>query len=332
MKAILSIVAGGPEALVLEEVDDLQPGPGEVVIAVRAASVNFPDNLIIRDLYQFKPPRPFTPGGEVAGVIKRVGEGVGQFSIGDRVIASGLVGGFAEEFKTKAAFVYAMPDGMAFDEASALITTYGTSQYALKMRAAAKPGQSLLVLGAAGGVGLAAIELGKAMGLQVLGAVSSEEKAQIAREAGADDVIVYPVSPDRAEQKALADAIKTRSGGGVDVVYDPVGGAYAEPALRALNWEGTYLVVGFPAGIPNIPLNLTLLKGCQVVGVFWGGFVQREPARHAQNIAELFALYREGKIRPRVSRRFVLADAPAAILEMAERRALGKIVVLIGED
>jgi NADPH2:quinone reductase len=327
MKAILSKQVGGPETLVLEEVPDLTPGKGEVIITVKAASVNFPDVLIIQDLYQFKPPRPFAPGGEVAGVVKSVGEGVTTVKPGDRVLASIGNGGFAEEARARAASVFKIPDAMPFDEASSLLMTYGTSHHALKDRAAAKPGQSLLVLGAAGGVGLAAVELGKAYGMTVIAAASSQEKVDFALAAGADKGIVYPRAMNRDAQRAFSEQIKEAGGGGVDVVYDGVGGDYAEPALRALNWEGVFLVVGFPAGIPKLPLNLTLLKGCQVVGVFWGAFVAREPARNAANIAELFDLYAKGKIRPRVSQHFPLAQAPLAIKELADRKATGKIVV-----
>jgi NADPH2:quinone reductase len=327
MKAILSKQVGGPETLVLEEVPDLTPGKGEVIITVKAASVNFPDVLIIQDLYQFKPPRPFAPGGEVAGVVKSVGEGVTTVKPGDRVLASIGNGGFAEEARARAASVFKIPDAMPFDEASSLLMTYGTSHHALKDRAAAKPGQSLLVLGAAGGVGLAAVELGKAYGMTVIAAASSQEKVDFALAAGADKGIVYPREMNRDAQRAFSEQIKEAGGGGVDVVYDGVGGDYAEPALRALNWEGVFLVVGFPAGIPKLPLNLTLLKGCQVVGVFWGAFVAREPARNAANIAELFDLYAKGKIRPRVSQHFPLAQAPLAIKELADRKATGKIVV-----
>jgi len=327
MKAILSKSPGGPETLVLEEVPDLTPGKGEVIIAVKAASVNYPDVLIIQDLYQFTPPRPFSPGGEVAGLVASVGEGVTNVKVGDRVLASTGNGGFAEQVRARAPSVFKIPEAMPFDEASSLLMTYGTSHHALKDRAAVKPGQSLLVLGAAGGVGLAAVELGKAYGMNVIAAASSQEKVDFAIAAGADKGIVYPREMSRDAQKLFSDQIKEAGGGGVDVVYDGVGGDYAEPAVRSLNWEGVFLVVGFPAGIPKLPLNLTLLKGCQVVGVFWGAFVARDPARNAANIAELFALYAEGKIRPRVSQHFPLAQAPLAIKELADRRATGKIVV-----
>ncbi len=329
MKAILSKTVGGPESLTLEDVPSPIAGPGEVVVTVKAASANFPDLLMIQDLYQFKPPRPFSPGGEVGGIVKAVGEGVTHVKPGDRVLASTGNGGFAQEAKANARAVYKIPDAMPFDDASALLMTYGTSHYALKDRAAVKPGQSLLVIGAAGGVGLAAVELGKAFGMKVIAAASSQEKVDFAKAAGADLGIVYPEKMDKDAQRAFSDAIKAAGGGGVDVVYDGVGGDYAEPAVRALNWEGTFLVIGFPAGIPKLPLNLTLLKSCQVVGVFWGAFVAREPQRNAENIADLFRLYGEGKIKPRISKRYPLADAALAIKDLQDRKATGKIVVMV---
>lgn len=330
MKAILSKSPGGPDSLVLEEVEAPSAGKGEVVLDVKAVGVNYPDVLIIQDQYQFKPERPFSPGGEVSGVVKSVGEGVSQLKPGDRVIGSTGWGGMAEEIVIDAARCIPIPDMMPFEEAAAFIMTYGTSHYALKDRGRVQPGESLLVLGAAGGVGLAAVELGKAMGMTVIAAASSEEKVNLAVEKGADKGLVYPSGPlDKAQQKALSDEIKSLSGGGVDVVYDGVGGDYAEPALRAMNWEGRFLVIGFPAGIPKIPLNLTLLKGCQVVGVFWGAFTARDPKGNQENIADLFRLYSEGKIRPHVSSTYPLERAPDAITELMERRAKGKVVVVV---
>ena len=335
MKALLSKVPGEPEALVLEDVPNLTPGAGEVVIAVKAVGVNYPDVLIIKDMYQFKPNRPFSPGGEVAGVVKAVGEGVTNFKPGDRVLGSTGWGGMAEEIIMPAgnARVRKIPDAMPFDEAAAFLMTYGTSHYALKDRAYIKPGESLLVLGAAGGVGIAAVELGKAMGAKVIAAASSQEKVDFAIACGADEGIVYPANldeDDKAATKALSEAFKKAGGGGVDVIYDAVGGAYAEPALRAMNWEGRFLVIGFPAGIPKIPLNLTLLKSCQIVGVFWGAFTARQPADNEANIAELFALYEAGKIKPRVSAHFPLERGAEAIRHLADRKAQGKVVVTVG--
>jgi NADPH2:quinone reductase len=330
MRALVSKAAGGPETLVMEDLPSPEPGPEDVVIAVKAVGVNYPDVLIIQDMYQFKPSRPFAPGGEIAGVVKAVGAAVTGVKPGDRVIGSTGWGGMAEEVMIHQQRVTPIPDAMPFDEASAFLMTYGTSHHALKDRADLKAGETLLVLGAAGGVGVAAVELGKAMGARVIAAASSEEKVAFAKRAGADDGVVYPEGPlDKEQKKQLSEAFKQACGGGADVIYDGVGGDYAEPALRAINWEGRFLVVGFPAGIPAIPLNLTLLKGCQVVGVFWGAFTAREPARNKANIAELFDLYTAGKIRPQISKRFAFADAPQAIRELMDRKATGKVVVTI---
>ena len=329
MKALLSKSPGGPETLVLEEVPSPQAGPGQVVVSVKACGVNFPDVLIIEDKYQFRPPRPFSPGGELAGVVKAVGEGVTSVAVGERVLVNSTAGGMAEEVAVEAGRVVKIPDAMPFEEAAAFIMTYGTSYYALKDRAFLKPGQSLLVLGAAGGVGLAAVELGKAMGARVIAAASSQEKVELARKHGAESGVVYPAGPfDRDGQKQLSEVFKQACGpGGVDIVYDGVGGDYAEAALRSMAWEGRFLVVGFPAGIPRIPLNLTLLKGCDIVGVFWGSAVARDPAGHRRNIAELMDLYAQGKIRPHISERFPLARGAEAISLLASRKAMGKVVV-----
>jgi len=330
MKAIVSKTAGGPDTLVLEDLPEPQPGPDEVRIRVRACGVNYPDTLIIEDKYQFKPERPFSPGGEVAGEIDAVGADVSAFRIGDKVIALVGWGGMAEQVVTKAAKCLPMPPAMPFDEAAAFIFTYGTSYYALKQRAALQPGQSLLVLGAAGGVGLAAVGLGAAMGARVVAAASSQEKVDLAMKHGASAGVVYPTGAlDRAAAKTLSNEFKEACGGGADVVYDAVGGDYAEAALRAIAWEGRFLVVGFPAGIPSIPLNLALLKGCQIVGVFWGSFAERDPAENQRNGAELVDMYGSGKIKPYVSARYPLAESGRAISELAERRALGKVVVTI---
>ncbi|MEO0815853.1 MAG: NADPH:quinone oxidoreductase family protein [Pseudomonadota bacterium] len=330
MKAILSKAPGGPETLVLEDIPAPDAGKGEVVLEVKAIGVNFPDSLIIQDLYQFKPERPFSPGGEVSGVVKSVGEGVTNLKVGDRVIGSTGWGGMREEVAVHAGRCIPIPDEMPFDEAAALIMTYGTSHYALKDRADPKPGEKLLVLGAAGGVGIAAVELGKAMGLEVIAAASSQEKVDFCLSKGADKGLVYERGAlDRGQQKEFSNQIKEVSGGGVDIIYDGVGGDYAEPALRAMNWEGRFLVIGFPAGIPKLPLNLTLLKSCDVRGVFWGAFVARNPERNAQHIAELFQFYRDGKIKPHVSGHYPLERAADAITELIERRAQGKVVVTV---
>lgn len=329
MKAMLSHEPGGPETLKLTEMEAPAPSKKQVRIRIRAAGLNFPDTLIIKDMYQMKPPRPFAPGGEVAGEIEALGEGVEGLEIGDRVLAMTGFGGFATHLCIDAARVMKIPDAMPYDEASCLVLTYGTSHHALKNRAEIKAGESLLILGAAGGVGAAAIELGKAAGARVIAAVSSEEKAQFCRDLGADETIIYARDmDDRDAQKAFSAQIKEAAGGdGVDVVYDAVGGAYAEPAVRALAWKGRFLVVGFPAGIPKIPLNLTLLKGCQIVGVFWGAHTLREPAMHAENMADLFRMYKDGQIKPRISARFPLEKAADALNLMMDRKVLGKVVL-----
>jgi NADPH2:quinone reductase len=329
MKAMLSTRVGGPETLELTELPDPTPGAGEVVIAVKSCGVNYPDSLIIEDRYQFKPARPFAPGGEVAGIVEAVGSGVTTCKPGDRVIGSLTWGGMAEKVALPAARCTPMPAEMPFEEASALVLTYGTSIHAIKDRARLKAGETMLVLGAAGGVGLSAVELGKAFGARVIAAASSQEKVDLARRHGADAGVVYPAGPfDKTGARALADLFKEACGEkGADVIYDPVGGDYSEAALRAIAWEGRFLVVGFPAGIPRLPLNLTLLKGCQVVGVFWGGFVQRAPKANAANIAELMQLYSKGAIKPLVSERYSLARAGAAITRLSGRQAMGKIVV-----
>jgi len=330
MKAILSKAPGLPDTLVLEDVPSPVAKAGEMVVSVKAVGVNFPDFLIIQDMYQYKPPRPFSPGGEIAGVVKSVGDGVTAFKPGDKVFGSTGAGGMAEEIVVPANRMNPLPDFMPFEEGASLLMTYGTSHYALKDRAKIQPGEKLLVLGAAGGVGLAAVELGRAMGAEVIAAASSQEKVDFCISKGAHKGFVYPQNPlSRDQQKQLSETIKEISGGGVDVVYDGVGGDYAEPAVRALNWEGRFLVIGFPAGIPKLPLNLTLLKSCQIVGVFWGAFVARDPKGHAANLADLFRLYQEGKIRPHVSSRYPLDRAADAIKELSERRAKGKVVIVI---
>lgn len=330
MKAVLSKVPGLPETLVLEDVPTPTAANDQIVVSIKAVGVNFPDFLIIQDMYQFKPERPFAPGGEIAGVVKAVGEGVTQFRVGDKVFGSCGWGGMAEEIAVDAARMNALPANMPFEEGAALLMTYGTSHYALKDRGHLKPGEKLLVLGAAGGVGLAAVELGRAMGAEVIAAASSQDKVDFAISKGAHKGFVYPENPlSRDQQKVFSDQIKDISGGGVDVIYDGVGGDYAEPAVRALNWEGRFLVIGFPAGIPKLPLNLTLLKSCQIIGVFWGAFVARDPKGHAANLADLFRLYAEGKIRPHVSNTYPLARAAEAIRELSDRRAKGKVVITI---
>ncbi|MEQ3744941.1 MAG: NADPH:quinone oxidoreductase family protein [Henriciella sp.] len=330
MKALLSKAPGGPETLVLEDIEAATAGKGQVVLDVKAIGVNFPDTLIIKDMYQFKPERPFSPGGEVSGVVKSVGEGVTHLQVGQRVIGSCGWGGMREELVLEAARCIPIPDSVPFNDAAAFVMTYGTSYYALKDRADPKPGESLLVLGAAGGVGIAAVELGKAMGLEVIAACSTQEKVDFCLSKGADKGLVYPTGElDRAQQKELSNQIKELGGGGVDIIYDGVGGSYAEPAIRAMNWEGRFLVVGFPAGIPKIPLNLTLLKSCDIRGVFWGAAVARDPKANQQNLAEMFAMYAEGKIKPHVSETFPLERGGEAIQYLIDRKALGKVVVTV---
>jgi NADPH2:quinone reductase len=330
MKALLSRTPGGPERLTLEEIPPPSPRANELLIEVHAVGVNYPDVLVIQDLYQFKPPRPFAPGGEISGIVRAVGANAKGFAVGDRVIGLCGAGGMAEQVAIEAAKCMPMPREMSFEEGAAFIFTYGTSQYALKQRAGLRAGETLLVLGAAGGVGLAAVELGKAMGATVVAAASSEEKVAFARAAGADRGVVYPRGPlDREQQKTLSEALKGACGGGADVIYDAVGGAYAEPAFRAINWNGRFLVVGFPAGIPSIPLNLPLLKSAQIVGVFWGAWTARAPHEFAANVRELFALYTAGKVKPRVSARFPLERGAEAIRALGERQALGKVVVTL---
>lgn len=331
MRAVLSTVVGGPETLVVETIADPTPMKGEVVIDVRAVGINFPDTLIIEDRYQFKPARPFSPGAEVAGVVEAIGEGVKGIHKGDRVIAVPGWGGLVERLAVPANSVIKMPDTMSFEEGAALIMTYGTSYYALKDRANLQPGERLLVLGAAGGVGSAAVELGKAMGASVTAVASTHDKVQFALELGADNGLIYPSGAmDKAAQKELSGELKLASGrDGPDVVYDAVGGDYAEPALRSMDWYGRYLVVGFPAGIPSLPLNLTLLKSVQVIGVFWGAAVARDPAGHAANMADLLRFWSEGKIKPRISQTFPLERAHEAIKALGDRSAVGKVVVTV---
>jgi NADPH:quinone reductase-like Zn-dependent oxidoreductase len=320
---------GGPETLELAELAEPTAGPGQLLVQVKACAINYPDVLIIEDKYQFRPARPFAPGGEIAGIVQAVGEGVTGWAPGDRLIAMIGHGGLAGKVAVAAAAAVPLPEGRSFEEGSALILTYATTIHALLDRGRLKQGETLLVLGAAGGVGLAAVELGKAYGARVIAAVSSEEKAQAARAAGADATLVYPRGPfDKEQSKALAGQFKQAVGGeGADVIYDPVGGDYAEPALRSIAWEGRYLVVGFPAGIPRLPLNLTLLKSCDVRGVFWGAFAARDPQANAAHLQTLFGLWEEGKIAPKVTRTWPLAQGGEAIAHMAARRAVGKLVV-----
>ncbi len=334
MRAVLCKEFGPPEKLVIEDVPSPEAGKGQVVIDVHAAAVNFPDVLIIQNKYQVKPPLPFSPGGEVAGIVRAVGEGVQNLKVGDRVIGSCGHGGYVEELALPERSCIPVPDEMDLETASAIVLTYGTSHYALKDRAHLKAGETLLVMGAAGGVGLAAVELGKAMGAKVIAAASTQEKLDICRQHGADETLLYPSGTlDRDQQRAFSDQIKELAGqDGVDVIYDPVGASYAEPALRAIAWEGRYLVIGFAAGdIPAIPLNLALLKSCQIVGVFWGAFTLRDPASNQKNLREIMEMYKAGKVSPHISARYPLEQAADALNDMAQRRVTGKVILTTGK-
>ena len=322
MKAVVCKDWGLPETLVIEDFPEVEVKPGEVMIDIMAAGVNFPDVLIIQNKYQFKPELPFTPGNELAGVVRAVGEGVTGFKFGDRVFAFVPQGAFAQQISVPASSVLPMTEEMDFDTAAALTLTYGTSHHAVVDRAQLKAGETMLVLGAAGGVGLAAIEIGKALGARVIAAASTDEKLTICKQHGADELINYT-------NEDLREAIKRTTGGkGPDVVYDPVGGSYTEAAFRSIAWRGRYLVIGFANGeIPKLPLNLPLLKGASLVGVFWGDFARREPAHNNAAMHELMKWHREGKIRPHISATYALDETPQALIDMASRKVTGKIVI-----
>ena len=324
MRAVLCKSFGPPETLVIEDVPSPVPGTGQVVISVKAASVNFPDTLIIQNKYQYKPPLPFSPGSECAGIVKAVGDGVTRFKPGDRVMAVTTYGSFAEEVVTDQSRVLSIPAGMDFPTAAAFTLTYGTSAHALVDRGELKGGEMLLVLGASGGVGLAAIEIGKALGATVIASASTAEKLAVCREHGADEVINYSTEDLRERLKTIT------KGEGVDVVYDPVGGPPSEMALRSTSWRGRFLVVGFASGdIPKIALNLVLLKGCSIVGVFWGEFQRREPDRFAEIIGQLGRWYQSGKLKPYVSETLPLERAAEALTLMGSRQVKGKLVLTV---
>ncbi len=324
MRAVVCKAFGPPESLVVQDVPDPVAGAGEVVIDVVASSVTFPDFLVIQDKYQFKPALPFSPGSEVSGIVSAVGDGVTNVKVGDRVLSGVGVGGMAEKVVAKADGVVGLPDGIDLVSAPGFLYAYGTSHHALKDRAHIQPGESLVVLGAAGGVGLAAVELGVRAGARVIAAASSEEKLALCRAYGATDTINYSTDD-------LKNTIRDLTGGkGADVVYDAVGGAYAEPALRSTAWDGRFLVIGFAAGeIPKIPLNLALLKGCSIVGVFYGAWSGREPAKQRENVRELLDWWAKGELKPYVHEAYPLERAPEAIRALADRKVLGKVVVQV---
>jgi NADPH2:quinone reductase len=322
MKAVLCKAWGPPESLVIEECEPLVAEPGKVVVSVEAAGVNFPDTLIIQNKYQHKPSLPFSPGSEVAGVVKALGAGIEGWKVGERVIAQTTYGGFAEEVLAEPEQLIAMPDGMDFASAATLGLAYGTSYYGLIERGRLRQGETLLVLGASGGVGIAAIEIGKILGAKVIACASSESKLAVCRAHGADETIDYATEDMRARVKAIT------AGKGVDVVYDPVGGAYTEPALRDMAWGGRLLVVGFATGdIPKIALNLPLIKGCSIVGVWWGAFAKRAWAQHQANVAQLGRWFAEGKIRPHICATYPLERAGDALNALARREVTGKVVL-----
>jgi NADPH2:quinone reductase len=322
MKAVVCTEFGPPENLVVQEIEDPVPAAGQMLVEVKAAAVTFPDTLMLEDKYQFKAPPPYIPGGEVAGVVAAIGDGVTGFEVGDRIVGGlGTTGGMAELALVSAAGARKLPDSVGFAESTGLNYAYGTTLYGLKYRGELKEGETLLILGAGGNVGLSAVEIGKLMGARVIAAASSEEKLDLCRARGADETINYAT-------ENLKDRAKELTGGnGVDMVYDCVGGDYAEQALRAIGWEGRFLVIGFTAGIPSIPLNLTLLKSCQIVGVFYGAMTARDPELRDAVSAELLELTSSGKLQPHVSGRYPLEEAGVALRSLIDRKALGKVVV-----
>ncbi len=324
MKAIICKTFGPPSSLTFEEIPSLNPKEGEVLIDVKACGVNFPDTLIIQGKYQFKPALPFTPGSDVAGIVKAVGDGVKHYKVGDSVFGVVSHGGFAEEAILPKKSCFPIPPGISFEVAASFLLAYGTSYHALKDRANIQVGESLLILGASGGVGLAAIELGKMLGAKVIAAASSDEKLALCKKYGADEIINYNTEDLKIRAKELTE------GKGVDVIYDPVGGQYTEAALRAIAWKGRFLVVGFAAGdIPKIPLNLPLLKGCDILGVFWGDFMlKKEPTLGMQNSMELLQFIIQDKIKPHIYKTYQLAESANALEDMMNRKVMGKAVVV----
>tara|TARA_A100000171_G_scaffold50510_1_gene62160 strand:- start:1530 stop:2549 length:1020 start_codon:yes stop_codon:yes gene_type:complete len=327
MKAILCKEYGGPEKLIIGDTDSPIPEPDQVVVDVYAASINFPDTLQIQGKYQFQPPMPFTPGSEVGGVVSHVGSEVSNLKVGDRVMAVSTIGGMAEQVCCNASSVRKIPDNMDFNTAAGFAMVYTTSYHALKQRARIQPGETLLVLGASGGVGLAAVELGKLMGARVIAAASSDEKLTFIEQAGPDELLNYGDGELKEKVKALTD------GKGADVIYDPVGGDLFDQATRCINWNGRLLVVGFTSGrIPNYPANLALLKGSSMVGVFLGRFRKEEPEAYEQNFQELLQMYSDGKIRPIVTQTYPFEDFESAFNVFKERRVMGKVTLTIRQE
>ena len=327
MKAFVCKEFGPINSHKVEDVPEPEAGDGQVIVDIKATGISFPDVLIIQGLYQFKPPFPFSPGSEIAGIVSSVGSGVNKFKPGDKIMGSVGSGGLVERgafFETQ---LMPLPESMDFQTAAGFPLNYGTSFHALKQRGQLKPNETILILGAGGGLGVSAIHIAKAMGAKVIAGASSEEKTELCKREGADHAILYPREMDREQQKKLSESIKEVSEGGVDIVYDIVGGDYAEPALRAIKRHGKYLVIGFTAGIPKMPLNLALLKECQIVGVFWGQFAGLDSDLNAKNFEELFKMHSEGKIKPFVSKAFPLEEAANAIATLADRKVLGKVVV-----
>ncbi len=322
MKAVLCKELGPPSSLVVEDIELAAPGPKQVLVEIKACSVNYPDTLIIQGLYQFKPELPFSPGGDFAGIVKEVGAEVKHLKVGDEVFGASGHGCFAEEALVASNMVFPKPPAMSFNEAASFLMAYGTSHHALKDRAQLKAGETLCVLGASGGVGLAAVELGKLAGARVIACASTDEKLELCKATGADETINYTTED-------LKSRIKELTGGkGADVIYDPVGGDYTEAALRATAWKGRFLIVGFPAGIAKVPMNLPLLKGCDILGVFWGRFAQEESGANMQNTMELIQYFAEGKLTPHIDKEYSLEEAPHALQDMIDRKVKGKVVVV----
>jgi len=322
MKAIVCKKYGPPSDLELTDISLPPVGEKQVRIRIKACSLNFPDTLIIQGLYQFKPDLPFTPGSDVAGIVLEIGEKVRHLKVGDEVFGFTLTGGFAEEANIDAKAIFPKPPNMPFHVAASFLLAYGTSYHALVDRAKLKEGETVVILGASGGVGLAAVEIAKQLGARVIAAASSAEKLNLCTEHGADEVINYSTEDLKARIKELTD------GKGADVIFDPVGGSYSEAALRGIAWEGRFLVIGFAAGeIPKIPLNLALLKGCQIIGVFWGSFAMKDPGKNMQNSLQLMAWYSEGKLKPHIHKLYALEDTPDALDAMIARKVKGKVVI-----